>query len=41
MSSGVSYAEDWLPIKQIMNRMIQLDDGSYVTGVKITPKNIL
>ena len=40
MSSGVSYAEDWLPIKQIMNGMIQLDDGSYVTGVKITPKNI-
>ena len=40
ISSGVSYSEDWLPIKQIMNGMIQLDDGSYVTGVKITPKNI-
>ena len=39
-NSGVSYAEDWLPIRQIMNGMIQLDDGSYVTGVKITPKNI-
>ena len=40
ISSGVSYSEDWLPIKQIMNGMIQLDDGTYVTGVKITPKNI-
>ena len=27
-------------MKQIMNGMIQLDDGTYVTGVKITPKNI-
>lgn len=39
--SGVSYSEDWLPVKQIMNGMIQLDDGSYVTGVKVAPKNIL
>ncbi len=38
--SGVSYTEDWLPIKQILNGMIQLDDGSYVTGVKVMPKNI-
>ena len=38
--SGVSYTEDWLPIRQIMNGMIQLDDGSYVTGVKVAPKNI-
>ena len=38
--SGVSYSEDWLPVKQIMNGMIQLDDGSYVTGVKVAPKNI-
>lgn len=36
--SGVSYSEDWLPVKQIMNGMIQLDDGSYVTGVKVAPK---
>lgn len=34
------YTEDWVPIKQIMNGMIQLDNGEYVTGVKITPKNI-
>ncbi len=34
------YAEDWLPIKGIANGMIQTDKGEYVTGVKITPKNI-
>lgn len=34
------YSEDWVPIKQIMNGMIQLDSGEYVTGVKIAPKNI-
>ena len=39
-SNGVSYSEDWLPVRQIMNGMIQLDDGYYVTGVKIMPKNI-
>ncbi len=38
--SGGPYTEDWLPIKQILNGMIQLDDGSYVTGVKVAPKNI-
>ncbi len=35
-----TFTEDWLPIKQIMNGMIQLEDGSYVTGVKVQPKNI-
>lgn len=39
-NSGVSYAENWIPVRQIMNGMIQLDDGSYVTGVKVMPKNI-
>lgn len=34
------YAEDWLPIRAIANGMIQTDDGYYVTGVKITPRNI-
>ena len=38
--SGGPFAEDWLPVKQILNGMIQLDDGSFVTGVKIMPKNI-
>jgi hypothetical protein len=34
------YSEDWLPIKQIYNGMIQLENGYIVTGVKIAPKNI-
>ena len=34
------YAEDWVPVKQIMNGMIQLDNGMFVTGIKVTPKNI-
>ena len=34
------YSEDWVPIKSIMNGMIQLDNGFYVTGVKISSKNI-
>lgn len=38
--NGSPYTEDWLPIKQILNGMIQLDDGSFVTGVKVMPKNI-
>lgn len=37
---GGNFTEDWLPIKQIMNGMIQLDNGYYVTGVKVMPKNI-
>lgn len=40
INTGVSYAEDWLPIKAIANGMIQSEDGYYITGVKITPKNI-
>lgn len=38
--SGVKYAEDWLPIKSINNGMILTEDGYYVTGVKVNPKNI-
>ena len=34
------YTEDWLPIKNIVNGMIQLDSGEYLTGVKVAPKNI-
>ena len=41
VSSGDSkYTEDWVPIKNIMNGMIQLDNGQYVTGIKVAPKNI-
>ena len=35
-----AFSEDWLPVKQIMNGMILTDDGYYVTGVKVLPKNI-
>ena len=40
MNTSETYTEDWLPIKQILNGMIQLDNGMYVSGVKIQPKNI-
>ena len=39
-TSKSKYTESWLPIKQIINGMIQLEDGTYVTGVKVSPKNI-
>lgn len=38
--SSYGYSEDWLPIKQILNGMIQLDNGEFVTGVKVHPRNI-
>lgn len=34
------FTEDWVPIKNIMNGMIQLENGQYVTGIKVAPKNI-
>ena len=37
---GSRYTEDWVPVKNIMNGMIQLDNGYYVTGIKVAPKNI-
>jgi hypothetical protein len=40
VSQAKNYSEDWVPIKNIMNGMIQLDNGYYVTGIKILPKNI-
>lgn len=42
MSSKTSspYTEDWLPIKGIVNGMIELNNNYKVTGVKIAPKNI-
>ncbi len=39
-TEGSKYTEDWVPIKNIMNGMIQLDNGYYVTGIKVAPKNI-
>lgn len=40
VSGSKKYTEDWLPVKQIINGMIQTDDDYYVTGVKVMPKNI-
>lgn len=43
MSSKISsskYTEDWLPVKNIANGMIELDTKYKVTGVKIRPRNI-
>lgn len=37
---NTKWSEDWVPVKNIMNGMIQLDNGYYVTGVKIASKNI-
>ena len=34
------YAENWLPVKSILNGAIQVEGGMQITGVKIQPKNI-
>ena len=34
------YTEDWLPVKNIANGMIELDNKYNVTGVKVRPRNI-
>jgi len=34
------YSENWLPIKNISNGMVILDNNEALTGVKITPRNI-
>ena len=33
-------AEAWMPVRNITNGMIVLDNGEMVTGVKVIPKNI-
>lgn len=40
VDSTSKYTENWIPIKNIANGMIQLNDGELVTGIKINPKNI-
>lgn len=41
MSRGRSrYSEGWLPVKNISNGMIILDNGQKVAGIKIIPRNI-
>jgi len=39
-NSGGKYTEDWLPIKNITNGTIVLDNKMKVTGIKIRPRNI-
>lgn len=39
-STNSKYTEDWLPVKNITNGMIELDNKMKVTGVKIRPRNI-
>ncbi len=34
------YTEDWVPIKNIKDGMIRLDNDYLVTGIRIEPKNI-
>ena len=38
--SNSKYTEDWVPVKNITNGMIELDNKQKVTGVKIRPRNI-
>jgi hypothetical protein len=39
-NNGSKYTEDWVPIRNISNGMIQTNKGEFVTGVKIYPRNI-
>lgn len=39
-TTSSKYTEDWLPIKNITNGEIVLDDNFKVTGVKVLPRNI-
>lgn len=38
--SSSKYTEDWIPVRDIANGMIILDNKLNVTGVKIKPRNI-
>lgn len=40
MSTSSIYTENWVPVKDINNNMIILDNKQLVTGVKIQPRNI-
>ena len=39
-NNSSKYTEDWVPIKNIRNGMIQLENNYYVTGIRVEPKNI-
>lgn len=40
MSSNNKYSESFIPVKTIINNVIELDNGEKVAGVKVAPKNI-
>ena len=40
IESSSKYTEDWVPIKNIANGMIQINNGEFVTGIKVYPRNI-
>lgn len=40
MSTKTSNTESFVPVKAIINNMIELDSGFKVAGVKVAPKNI-
>ena len=40
IKNNSKYTEDWIPIRNISNGMIVLDNKKKVTGVKIRPRNI-
>ena len=35
------YTEDWIPVKDITDGCIITNNGTKVTGIKISPRNIL
>lgn len=39
-TTSSKYTEDWITVKNITNGVIELDNKSKVTGVKIIPRNI-
>lgn len=39
-TTNSKYTEDWIPVKNIANGMIELDNKYKVAGVKIRPRNI-
>ena len=40
VKNNSKYTEDWLPIRNISNGMIVLENKKKVTGIKIRPRNI-
>lgn len=39
-TTNSKYTEDWVPVNNITNGMIELDNKQKVTGIKIRPRNI-